>query len=176
MKIISMGKAMTKPLPYGCIKSQEHPPSLVEFNKILDRISHEDKIGHLFIVDIKFHNIKPKTLLFNEISPPIFEKNKEMEPYERSTLHLMSIIERNEDKDKINSFPYTSKTHSTLRKKKIIPLYAEDLHFLIKRAEWLLTHIYEHYTFEQSKFKKDFVIMNKKSRQQATSSVERGFF
>ena len=65
---------MTKPLPYGCMKRQEHPPSFVKFNKILDRISHEDKIGHLFIVDIKFHNINPKTLLFNKIYPPIFEK------------------------------------------------------------------------------------------------------
>ena len=118
----------------GCIKRQEHPPSLVEFNKILDRFSHEDKIGHLFIVDIKFHNINPKTLLFNKIYPPIFEKNKKMEPYERSTLQFISIIQRNEDKDKTNSFPYTSKRHSTLRKKKFIPLYAEDLHFLIKRA------------------------------------------
>ena len=87
-----------------------------------------------------------------------------MEPYEWSTLQLMSIIQRNEDKDKINSFPYTSKTHSMLRKKTFIPLYAEDLCFLIKRAGWLVTHIYEHFTFEQSKFKKDFVIMNPKSR------------
>ena len=88
----------------------------------------------------------------------------------------MSIIQRNEDKDKINPFPYTSKTHSTLKKKKFIPLYAEDLHFLMKRAAWLVTHIYEHYTFEQSKFKKDFIVRNQKSRQQATSSVERNFF
>ena len=42
------GQAMTKPLPYGCMKRQEHPPSFVKFNKILDRISHKDKIGHLF--------------------------------------------------------------------------------------------------------------------------------
>ena len=68
------GQAMTKPLPYSCIKKQEHPPSLTEFNRILDKISHEDNIGHLFIVDIKFHNINPKTLLFNEIYSPIFEK------------------------------------------------------------------------------------------------------
>ena len=68
------GQAMTKPLPYGCIKKQEQPSSLLVFNKILDRISHEDKIGHLFIVDIKFHNKNPKTLLFNEIYPPVFEK------------------------------------------------------------------------------------------------------
>ena len=72
------GQTMTKPLPYGCINKQEHLPSLLEFNKILDKISHEDKIGHLFIVDIKFHNKNPKTLLFNEIYPPMFEKNKKM--------------------------------------------------------------------------------------------------
>ena len=77
------GQAMTKALPYGCIKRQEHPPSLAEFNKILDRISHEDNIRYLFIVDIKFHDKNPKTLLFNEIYPPIFEKNTKMEPFER---------------------------------------------------------------------------------------------
>ena len=39
------GQDITKSLPYVCIKKQERPPSLVGFNKILDRISHEDKIG-----------------------------------------------------------------------------------------------------------------------------------
>ena len=55
---------MTKPLPYGCIKKHKNFPSLLELNAILDRISHEDNIGHLFTVDIKFHNINEKTLLF----------------------------------------------------------------------------------------------------------------
>ena len=68
------GQAMTKALPYGCIKKQDHLPSLLEFDKILDKISHDDKTGHLFIVDIKFYDKNPKTLLFNEIYPPIFEK------------------------------------------------------------------------------------------------------
>ena len=77
----------------------------------------------------------------------------------------MITIQRNEDKDRINSFPYTSKTHSTLRENKFIPIYIEDLHFLIKRAGWLVTDIYEHYTFKQSKFKRDFVVMNQKSSQ-----------
>ena len=99
-----------------------------------------------------------------------------MDPHERSTLQLMSIMVRNEEKEKINSFHFTSKTHSKLTEKKFIPLYAEDLHFLITRTGWLLTHIYEHFTFEQSKFKKDFVLMNQKSRQKAKSSVERDFF
>ena len=65
---------MTKPLPYGCIKKHKNFPSLLEFNAILDRISHEDNIGHLFTVDIKFHNINEKTLLFKWDLPPIFEK------------------------------------------------------------------------------------------------------
>ena len=133
------GMAVTKPLPYGCIKKQPHPPSMLEFNKIFDRISHEDSIGHLFVVDIKLNEINPKTLLFDEIYPPIFEKNKKMDPYERSTLQLMNIVVRNEEKDTVNSFPYNSKTHSTLKEKKIILLYAEDLHFLVTRAGWLVT-------------------------------------
>ena len=67
---------MTKPLPYNCIKKQEHVPSLLELKEILDHVSHEDSIGYLFIVDIKFHNKNSKTLLFNELYLSIFEKNK----------------------------------------------------------------------------------------------------
>ena len=94
------GQAMTKALPYGCIKRQENPP--VEFNKILHKISHKDNIGHLFIVNIKFHDENPKTLVFNEIYPPIFEKNTKIEPFERSTLQLMSIYQRNKKKKQQN--------------------------------------------------------------------------
>ena len=96
--------------------------------------------------------------------------------FERSTIQLMSIMRKNEEKDKINSFCYTSKTHSTLKDKNFIRLYTEDLNFLIKIAWWLVTHIYEHYTFKQSKFQKDLVIINQKTRQKTTSSVERDFF
>ena len=169
------GMAMTKPLPYGCIKKRFRSPTLAEFNKILDEISDEDLTSHLFIVDIKFHNVNPKTLLFNELYPPIFEKSNKMEPYVRSTLQLLSIMVVNEGKDKINSFPYNSKTHSILKEKKSVALYAEDLQFLITRAGWLVTHIYEHFTFSQSKFKNDFVVMNQKARQTASSSVGKDF-
>ena len=84
---------------------------MTEFNKILDSISHEDSIGHLFALDIKFHEINEKTLLFNEIYPLIFKKNKKIDTYERSTLQLMSIAVRNEEENKLNSFPCNSKTH-----------------------------------------------------------------
>lgn len=43
-------------------------------------------------------------------------------------------------------------------------------------AGWLVTKIYQHFTFEQSKFKKDFVHMNQKSRQKATTDVEKDFY
>ena len=99
-----------------------------------------------------------------------------MEPFVQSTLQLMNIVVRDEEKDKIILFPYTSKTHFTLKEKKIIPLYAEDLHFLITRAGWLVTHIYERYTYEQSKFKTDFIVTNQKAKQKAISSVEKDFY
>ena len=70
------GQAMTKPLPYGCIKKQKEIPTLTQFNKILNSVSQEDNIGQIFTVDIKFHNINEKTLLFNKIYLPIFEKIK----------------------------------------------------------------------------------------------------
>ena len=41
-------QAMTQPLPYACIKKQDKVLSLTEFSKILDSISLEDNIGHLF--------------------------------------------------------------------------------------------------------------------------------
>ena len=127
------GQAMIKPLPYGCMKRKENPPALYEFNNVLDIISHDDKIDHLFIVDMKFQKL-PKTLLFNEIYPTVLEKKK-IDPYERSCLQLMSIIQRNEEKDQTNSFFYTFKTHSTMEEKKFIPLYAEHLHFLVKELD-----------------------------------------
>ena len=112
--------AMTKPLPYRCIKTRDQPPTLAEFNKIINEVSQEDSIGHLFIVDSKFNDINPKTLLFNKLYP-IFEKNKKMEPYERSTLQILSIMVRDEGKEKINSFPYNFKTHLTLKEKNMSP-------------------------------------------------------
>ena len=68
------GQPMTKPLPYGCIKKKKILLALQNLI-ILDGLSHENIIGHLFIVDIKFKNINPKTL-FIELYPPIFEKKK----------------------------------------------------------------------------------------------------
>ena len=114
------GMAMTKPLPCGYIRKENTPtPTLVEFNEILDKLFHDETIGHIFIVDLKFHNVNPKTLLINELCPAIFEKDKKIEPFERSNLQLLSVLVRNKNTEKINSISYNSKMHSTLREKKI---------------------------------------------------------
>ena len=56
------GQAMTKPLPYGCIKKEEHTPSLLEFNKILDRISHGNEIIFLLLISSFIIKIKKNAI------------------------------------------------------------------------------------------------------------------
>lgn len=181
-KIIKMdennqyGQAMTKALPYGCIKKQERVPDLTELNDILRSITLDDTVGHLFTIDIEFHDINGKTLLFNEIYPPIFEKNKKANPYKRFTVQIMSRAQKKDGKDEIASFSFNSKTHATLKDKVFVSLYAEDIRFLVTRVGWWVTKIYEHYTFRHSKFKKDFVVMNQKACQTAKSKVEKVFY
>ena len=63
-----------------------------------------------------------------------------------------------------------------MKEKIFIPLYVEHLHFLVTGVGWLVTKIYEHYTFEQAPFKKEFVTMNQNARQKAESSIERDFY
>ena len=46
----------------------------------------------------------------------------------------MSIIVRDEKEEKTNRLPFNSKTHSTVKDKKVITLYAEDIYFLVTRA------------------------------------------
>ena len=59
-KIIKMdeenqyGMAMTKLLPYGCIKKQEKSLNFTELEQLLKSITLKDKIGHIFTVDIEF--------------------------------------------------------------------------------------------------------------------------
>ena len=154
------GQAMTKPLSFGCIKKKGNVPTLTELTDFLRSVTLEDPIGHMFTVDIEFFDINAKTLLFNEIYPPIFEKNKKVDPYERSTVQIMSLAQKKDDKDEIVSLRFNSKTHATLKNKTFVTLYAEDLYFLTTRAGWRVTRIYDHYTFLQSSFKRDFVVMN----------------
>ena len=170
------GYAMTRPMPTGCIK-QNASPSWVTFNLLMEKVTLEDKIGHLFVVDIEFdfENASHRQLTYNEIFPPIIEKKKIMEANERSLFQLLELFSKN-DQDKPQSYVCTAKSHATLLPKICIPLYIEDLRFLIKRAEWKVTKLYSHFTFEQDTFKKDFVLMNQKSRQNAKNDIEKNFY
>ena len=133
----------------------------------------------MFLVDVIFTDINEKTILFNDFYPPIFEKNKKIDPYERSCTQIMSRAEIKKHKkkeDTLFSLPFNSKTHSTLNEKIYVPLYAEDLYFLTTRAGWKVTRIYKHYTFKQDTFKKDFVVMNQNVRKTAKTKVEKDFY
>ena len=64
-KIIKMdennqyGIAMTRPLPYGWIKRKEKIVIFEEPEQLLKSVTLEDKIGHIFTVDIEFSDINP---------------------------------------------------------------------------------------------------------------------
>ena len=88
----------------------------------------------------------------------------------------MSRIQRKKGKDEISAFPFNSKTHATLKKKMFVKIYVEDLYFLTTRAGWRVTKIYDHYTFKQDSFKRDFIVMNQNARKTAKSSVEKDFY
>ena len=60
--------------------------------------------------------------------------------------------------------------------KKFIPLYLKDLKFLITRCCWKVTKIYSYFTFEQSRFKRGFVLTNQRSRQNVKNAIEKDFF
>ena len=58
------GFAMTKPLPYGCIKKKKNLPNLEELAVLLKNVTLQDELGHLFVVDIEFADINKKKLCF----------------------------------------------------------------------------------------------------------------
>ena len=51
------GFGMTKSLPTGCIK-QNFDTSWKTFNLLLQNVSLDDQIGHLYMVDIEFDHTK----------------------------------------------------------------------------------------------------------------------
>lgn len=65
----------------------------------------------------------------------------------------VSIKVKDEDKEKINSFPCNSKAPSMLKGKNIYYALCTMLYALLcTRARWLVTDISKHFMFEQSKF------------------------
>ena len=170
------GYAMTKPMPTGCIHSN-NDTSFRTFNLLLESVDLDDQIGHLYIVDIKldFEKLTDRQKVYNEICPSIIEKQKSIDIYERSTFQLLEKMELL-DSGEYQRYSPTKKAHATLFEKKCFPLYLEHLALLIKRLGWVVTKIHQHITFEQKRFKKNFIIRNQKARQKAKNNVEKDFY
>ena len=52
----------------------------------------------------------------------------------------------------------------------------KTFYFLTTRAGWKVTKIYDHFTFKQDTFKRDFVVMNQDARKIAKTKVEKDFY
>ena len=155
---------MTKPLPTGCIKDNDDV-SCVTFNKLLESVSFEDTIGHLYIVDIEFDfkNATEREFADNEIHPPIIEKQRIIDPCERSTFQLIEHFIMGEN-NVPKAYRSTAKAHANLFKKFFLPMYLEDLVFCIKRAGWKVNKIQAHLTFEQKRFEQKFIVNHDKNQ------------
>ena len=166
---------MTKPLPTDCIKDSDDV-SWITFNELLESVSFDNTIGHLYIVDIEFDlkNATDREYAYNEIYPPIIEKQRIIDPCERSAFQLIEqFIMGKNNLPKANRS--TAKAHANLFEKDFLPMYLEDLVFCIKRAGWKVTKIHVHLTFEQKRFKQKFILMNQKSRQESNNNVKKIF-
>ena len=169
------GFAMTKPMPIGSVK--EKSPSWVEFNLLMKKVSLDDPIGHIFVIDVEFEHEKATDcqIMYNEKFPPFTDKQTRIEANERSVFELLELY----SEDSIGAprnYKITSKCHSNLLPKRCVPMYLEELKFAIVRCSWKVTKLYKHYYFEQKKFKRDFILMNQKSRQETKNKIESDFF
>ena len=88
---------MTKQLPTGCIKD-DSDISWAIFNFLIETIDLKDTIGHLYIVKIEFdyENATEKMMAYNEIYPPIIEKHKIIDRYERYVFQLLEQYKEGE--------------------------------------------------------------------------------
>ena len=107
------GHGMTKPLPTDCIKDNDDI-SWETFNFLLEKVSFEDTIGHLYIVNIEFDtkNATEREFAYNEIFPPIVEKQRTIDSCERSVFQLLEQFDRGEPAPK--AYRSTAKTHANL--------------------------------------------------------------
>ena len=146
------GDGMTKPLPTGCIKDS-NDISWETFKTLLEKVSLEDEIGHLYIVDIMFDVDKAtkKQLVYNEIYSQIIERQKIIDHCERSVFQLLEQYVEGSNSNPL-AYRATAKAHSAMLQKRFLPMYLEDLAFVMKRAGWKVTKIHANLTFEQKRF------------------------
>ena len=93
------GLAMTKPMAVGSIKQKT--PDWVECNVLLEKVTLDDKIRHLFIVDIEFdyENVDAKQIIYNEIYPPVIDKQTKLDANERLIFQLYDLYSKTTEKE-----------------------------------------------------------------------------
>ena len=168
------GFAMTKPIPVGAIKEKD--PSWIEYNLLFEKVSLDDKKGPIFIVNIEFDHAHAtdRQIMYNEIIPPFIEKDTKIEANKRSVYQLLELY--SEDKDgNPNKYKISAKAHANMLSKKFIPLYLEEIKFAVLRCGWKVTKLHKDYYFDQEVYKKNFILMNQKARQEATDEIESDF-
>ena len=86
--------AVTKPMSMGCIKKQP-APSWFKINLLFKTVDLEDKIGHLFVVDIEFDKKRAteRECMYNEILTSIIQKQKFLEANVRCVYQLLELFE-----------------------------------------------------------------------------------
>ena len=84
----------------------------LDFN--FEKVDFEDTIRHIYIVDTEFDikNATERELAYIEIYPPIIEKQKTIDPCERSVFQLLEQYIEGEKGPK--SYKSTAKAHATL--------------------------------------------------------------
>ena len=119
------GDGMTKLLPTGCIKDSDDI-SRKTFKNLLESVSFENTIDHLYIVDVEFDfkNSTEREYAYNKIYPPIIEKQKTIDPCERSSFQLIEQFVMGENTKSLQIYSESSRQSF---QKNFLPMYLEDL-------------------------------------------------
>ena len=107
------GHGMTKLFPTCCIKDESNT-SWETLIFLLESVSFEDNIGHLYIVDIEFDykNASEREFAYNETYPPIIEKQKTIDLCERSVFQLLEKFVKSEKGPR--AYCVSAKAHANL--------------------------------------------------------------
>ena len=169
------GFAKTKPMAVGAIK--EKKASWSEYNILFEKLSLDDKKGHIFTVDIEFDHLHATyfQIMYNKMLTPFIEKDTKIEANKRSVYQLLELYSE-DNRGNPNTYKISSKAHSNLFTKKFIPLSLEQIKFAVLRCGWKVTKLYKHYYFDPERFKRYFILMNQKARQEAGDKVESDFY
>ena len=99
---------------------------------------------------------------------PALKNKKKLEANKRTVYQLLELMEKTSD-DMPKTYRCTNKISCSHVSRKVC--FA-----LFGGFKLVSNKIYTHYTFEQARFKRDFDLMNQKSRENAKNAIKKEFF